>query len=110
MLFDKRCSEAVKQFTGCDRSYYDFTRACAVATNNDDDVEIRCQIGGSEPFMTLSREEWEQTCNVHQRSLSRDGIYGFSKYAIYTMLYERNRLKDFFNFAQSKGYQRAYTN
>lgn len=110
MLFDKRCSEAVRQFVDSDRSYYDFSRSCAVATNDSDDVEIRCQIGGSEPFMTISRDEWEQLSTAHQRALARDGVYGFSKYAVYTLLYEQNRLKDFFNFVKSKGYTCVYTN
>lgn len=110
MLFDKRCSEAVRQFVDSDRSYYDFSRCCAVQTNDEDNVEIRYQGGGSEPFMTIPRDEWDQINSAHQRALSKDGVYGFSKYAVYTLLFEQNRLKDFFNFVKSKGYQRVYTN
>lgn len=110
MLFDKRCTEAAKNFMDYDRTYRDFARACAVQTDDNDNVAIRCQIGGSEPFMTIPRDEWERHHSAHQKALSSNGIYSFSKYAVYTLLYEQNRLKDFFNFAQSKGYQRAYTN
>lgn len=107
MLFDKRCTEAVKHFTDYDNSYREFARACTLA-NSGDDVQVRYSAGDMETFMTIPHEEWQQAAAAHQKALSRDGMYSFHKYAVYTLLYERNRLKHFFNFVTSKGYQRVY--
>lgn len=109
MLFDKRCTEAVKNFADYNNSYREFARACTLA-NSENDIQVRFSAGDLETFMTIPREEWEQMATAHQKALSSNGIYSFHKYAVYTMLYEQDRLKEFFNFVKSKGYQRVYAN
>lgn len=110
MLFDKRCTEAIRIFMDSDISFREFARAVSVQTNDDNDIVVRCSIGGSEPFTTISRDEWEETSSVQSRALSSNGIYNFGKYAVYTLLFERNQVKDFINFAKKKGYTCVYTN
>ncbi len=106
MLFDKRCQDAVKNNAELNREYQDFSRAVNLH-GTDGNVEVRFL---NEVFYTIPREQYESEMRTHQLALSSNGIYGFAKYHVYTMLHERNLAKQFINFAKTKGYSCVYTN
>jgi hypothetical protein len=106
MLFDKRCHENVKGCIDEFPEYREFARA--VTLRNVNDQLLVCY--ESNAFHSFNQRDYESSLRSHQLGLSNNGIYGFTKYHVFTMLYEMNLVKPFINFAKTKGYSCAYTN
>ena len=106
MLFDKRCQDGVVSLRENNTLFKEFSRAVTLRTVNEQ-LLVCYDI---EAFHGFSHSDYERSLRSHQMALSNNGIYAFTKYHVFTMLYEMNLVKPFINFAKTKGYSCAYTN